>query len=85
LIPNPGEICRHFDVLAIQTFTPVGSDALLLHAKTSRRIFAIGINLLRKTCLKKVQHHLSFLNKEETLSNFDSANIAAKTTTSCDF
>jgi len=40
-------------VPAIQTFPPVGSNALLLHAKTSRRIFAIGINLLRKHVSKK--------------------------------
>ncbi len=40
-------------VLALKTFTPLGSNALLLHVKSSRRTFAIGINLERKTCFQK--------------------------------
>jgi hypothetical protein len=55
-------------VLANTSFTPLGSNALLLHAKSSRRTFAIGIKLARKTSSKKFQHHLSFLNKDVTLA-----------------
>jgi hypothetical protein len=44
MLPNPGEICRHL-AGALQV--------LLLHVKTSRETFAIGINLLRKRVLEK--------------------------------
>ncbi len=55
-------------MLAFQTVTPLGSNALLLHVKSSGRTFAVGINLERKTCFKKVQYHLFFLNKDANLA-----------------
>ncbi len=55
-------------MLALETFTPLGSNALLLHVKSSGRTFAAGINLERKKCSKKVQYHLFFLNKDATLA-----------------
>ncbi len=71
-------------VLAIKTITPMGSNVLLLHAKTSRKTFATGINLLRKHVSKKFSIIFPF-EKGENACNYDSADIAAKTTTSCEF
>jgi hypothetical protein len=70
--------------LQFKQLHPWDLNVLLLHAKTSRGTFAIGINLLRKRVSEKFSIIYPF-EKGETLAIFDSVYIAAKTTTSCEF